>query len=260
MRVIALIFLLANTMVRAATPSDVRFTQRLGNALPLQTVFADETGRQQELKYWFRGRPVFLWFGYSRCPQLCGVVADGMVTTLRSLRPSVGKDFDVIRIGIDPTETTRDAAIDRGVVIGHYGRSGAAGGWHYLVGSERAIATVTAAAGFGFRADQATREYAHPSGFVIVTPDGRISSYFLGVDFSADDVAAAFERARGGGIGQKVFDLLLLCFRGDAIGGKYGVVIWRVLWAGVLLTVASLGLGIGRMLWTEFRTRKAVRT
>lgn len=254
-----LVALLLAVAAHGAAPPDVRFTQHLGVALPLNTVLLDESGRRAKLTEWIHGRPAVLWFGYARCPQLCGVIEDGMVTTLRQMRPSVGRDFDVIRVGIDPGETVAEAAAAREVVVGHYGRPRAREGWHYLVGNADAIAAVTDAAGFGFRADPERREYAHPSGFVIVTPEGRISAYFFGVDYSADDLAAALDRAKGEGIGARAFDLVLLCFRGDEIGGKYGPLVWRLLWVGVLLTILTLGTGIGAMLWREFHPARKVQ-
>jgi protein SCO1/2 len=234
----------------------VRFTQRLGSSLPLDVVLVDSLGRRAPLREWFRGQPVLLWFGYAHGPQLCGVIADGMVTSLRRLRPTVGRDFDVIRVSIDPEETTMEAEGDRASVIGQYGRTGAGAGWHYLTGDARSIGAVASAAGFGYRKDSRNRQFAHPSGFLVVTPSGRVSAYFLGVDFSADEIAKALEGARTEGIGARVYDLVLVCFRGDAIGGRYGVLIWRALWVAVLLTVTLLGGGIGRMLWREFRGRK----
>jgi protein SCO1/2 len=232
----------------------VNFEQRIGETLPLEVKFADTAGRLHALGDYFHGKPVVLYFGYARCPQLCGVVADGTVAALRQLRPEVGRDFAVVSISIDPTETVTENAHRLSDAVHRYGRPGdAANGWHYLTGSEEAIRAVTAAAGFRYTFDARSRQYAHPSGFFIATPDGRISAYFLGVVFSASDVAQALGRAGEGGASSPVVQLLLLCFRGDGITGRYGPLIWRALIVAVVLTVLGVGGGIGWMLREERR-------
>ena len=231
----------------------VRFEQRIGKRLPLELALRGTDGTARPLAAYFRERPVVLYFGYTRCPQLCSVVSDATVDVLRHLEPGVGREFDVINVSIDPAETVADAQTAESSAVRLYGRSGAAEGWHYLIGSEPAIRALTDAAGFHFRYDPVSRQYAHASGFLIATPDGTISRYFLGVDFAASDVAAALRRAAAGKTGESVYDLVLLCFRGEGIGGRYGELIWRVLGASVALTVLGLGGGVGWMLWQERR-------
>jgi protein SCO1/2 len=231
----------------------VRFEQRIGEKLPLGTLFTDTQGGRHPLGDYFHGRPVVLYFGYARCPQLCSVVADGTNAALRALAPKVGFDYDVVTVSVDPTESAADARATEKLAIRQYGRNGAEAGWHYLTGTEASIRRVAEAAGFHFRYDPTTRQYAHASGFLIVTPAGVVSRYFLGVDFVASDVAAALHRAAEGKTGDSVYDLLLLCFRGDAIGGRYGALIWRVLEVSVALTVIALFGGVGWMLYQERR-------
>jgi protein SCO1/2 len=254
-RFLSFIFCVIAAVDGAAAVPGVSFEQRVGETLPLDAVFRDTEGHAHRLGDWFRDRPVVLWFGYASCPQLCSVVANGMIAALRPLEASVGQDFDVVMISIDPTETATVAAASRVEALGQYGRSPAAAGWHYLTGSAAAIHATAEAAGFHFVYDERSKQYAHPSGFLVLTPQGRISEYFAGVDFSPKEVTAAITRAGAGGIGQKVADLLLLCFRGDGITGRYGLIIWRMLGAAVALTVIALGAGIGRMLWLEHKTR-----
>jgi protein SCO1/2 len=244
-------WLAARAITCAAAVPGVSFEQRLGETVPMKSVFRATDGKAHALGDFFHSRPVVLWFGYARCPQLCSVVSDGMVSVLRPLQPSAGVDFDVVMISIDPTETPAEASASRAEALGHYGRAPAAPGWSYLVGSAAAIRTTTEAAGFHFVYDERSQQYAHPSGFLVLTAEGRISAYFLGVDFAPKDVAAAIARAGAGGVGHKIADLLLTCFRGDGVSGRYGRVIWRVLGAAVALTVIALAVGIGRMLWVE---------
>lgn len=241
---------------QAAEPA-VSFEQRIGAELPLTVSLRDTDGNVRPLGTWFReGRPVVLWLGYAGCAQLCSVTSNGMVSALRQLQPSAGKDYDVVMLSIDPEETAAVARANRAEALGQYGREPAAAGWHYLTGDRAAIAEVAQAAGFHFRYDERLRQYVHPTGFLVATPDGHVSAYFLGVDFAPAGIAEALAKARKNGLGEKVADFALACFRGDGIGGRYGRVIWAGLACGVATTVLALGFGVGRMLWRERRDRR----
>lgn len=252
-------FLFAVAVLQAApaSPLDaVRFEQRIGNRLPLETQVVDPDGVERPLGAYFRDRPVVLYFGYAACPQLCSLVADGTVAALRQIAPAVGQSVDVVAVSIDPGET---AAAARGRVteaIHRYGDPASVAGWHYLRGSEAAVRAITDAAGFHFIHDSRSNQYGHPSGFVVVTPAGVISRYFLGVDFDATDTARAIHRAAEGKTGEPVLDLLLRCFRGDGSVGPYGVLIRRVLATGVIGTVLILAGSIGWMLRAEWKAAR----
>lgn len=237
----------------------VRFDQHLGEILPLTTVFRDSAGQSHALGDYFHGKPVVLYFGYARCPQLCSIVADGTVAALRQIRPEVGRDFEVVSLSIDPTETDAENKGRQTDAVHRYGHPGAATGWHFLTGSETAIRAVANAAGFYYTYDGRSKQFAHASGFIVVTAKGAMSRYFLGVDFPPVEVAQAIKQAGDGGIGQAVYDLLLLCFRGDGISGRYGTLIWRVLTVAVVATILALGGGIGWMLREERRTARRIR-
>jgi protein SCO1/2 len=185
------------------------------------------------------------------------VVVSGVTDALRQIEPGVGREFDFVYVSIDPLDTWQDAAKFRAQEASRYGRGPTFSGWHYFVGPKASITAITQAAGFHFTEDLKNRQYAHPSGFVVLTPSGAISRYFLGVDFSSKDVAEAIRRASMGKTGESVYNLLLVCFRGDQISGRYGVIIWRSLQIAVSLTVFGLAFGIGWMLRQE---RRASRT
>ena len=198
-----------------------------------------------------RKRPVLLLFGYYNCPQLCSVLERSTVDTLRDLKPTVGRDFDVIYLSIDPADSPAEARRRRDEAVQIYGRPGSVAGWHYLTGRPEAVRAVADAAGFGYRYDLRSHWYMHPSGFVVVTPAGRVSRYFLGIDFPAEAAAAALRRAAAGRTGEPVFNLILECFRGDGFAGRYGPLIWRILEGAVGLTVVAVFGGIGWLLWRE---------
>jgi protein SCO1/2 len=250
------------TLTRAADApfgGSVRFDQRIGETLPLGSEFVDTTGARHSLRDLFRGRPVVLYFGYARCPQLCAVVGDGTVAALRQVRAEVGRELDVISISLDPEETLAAARSREVDAVHRYGTPRAAAGWHVLRGDEATIRAVADAVGFRYVYDARSRQYAHPSGFVVVRPDGVIARYFLGVDFPAREVAQAIDDAANLRNGPRALELLLLCFRGDGAGGRYTAMVARLLAVAVVLTVLTLGIGIGWMLRQERRALQRER-
>jgi protein SCO1 len=234
----------------------VAFEQRIGGQLPLDTRLRDENRREVQLADFFHHEPVVVIFGYSRCPQLCAVVSNGTVGALRDLSATAGRDYRVVYVSIDPTDTPRDLAAMKRRDVGRYGRTGAEEGWHYLAGDESAIRRLTAAAGFHYTFDAHTKLYAHPSGFLVATPDGRIARYFLGVDFDPKEIASALERASAGKTGEPTFNLLLVCARGLGITGRYGQIIWMALSVAVVTTALGVFGGIGWMLRAERRAKQ----
>ena len=252
---ILLLFLLPLLAPAAAAQTPPAFEQRLGSRLPQAARLADESGRQVPLGAYFGRRPVILIFGYYKCPQLCSVLERNVIDQLRELGPSVGRDFDVIYLSFDPTDGPAEARIERNSAARSYGRGASAAGWHYLTGTEAEVQPVAAAAGFPYRYDAPSRQYAHPTGFLVLTPTGVISRYFIGLDFPSADIAAAIRRAAKGRIGEPVFNLVLDCFRGSGIASPNGRRAWRALEWGVALTVIGLFGSIGWMLREEHRER-----
>lgn len=231
----------------------VGFEQKIGSQLPMDVRLTGTDGIERPLGDFFHDKPVVLTFAYARCPQLCSVVADATVAALREIKATAGRDFDVISITMDPAETVSEAVDRMDTAVRRYGRTGALEGWEALTGNEGAIRRVATASGFHYAYDPASRQYAHPSGFIVLTPAGKVSRYFIGIDYAPSEVAAALRRAGEGATGEPVYNLLLRCFRGGGIAGRYGPLIWRILEVAVSLTVAALVGGVGWMLWEEKR-------
>jgi protein SCO1/2 len=242
----------AETWTAPAAPG-VGFEQRVGATLPLEVPLRDEAGATVRLGDYFQQKPVVLVFGYTRCPQLCSIVASGAVAALRDVRASAGRDYMFLYVSIDPTDSARDLTALRRRDLERYGRTGAENGWHAVAGETDAVRRLTDAAGFHFTYDARSKLYAHAAGFAVATPDGRIARYFLGVDFAGADVATALERAGDGKIGAPVYNLLLVCAHGLGITGRYGAIIWGALMAAVLATVIVVFGGIAWMLRAERR-------
>jgi protein SCO1 len=214
--------------------------QKLNNQLPLDLTFRDETGRPVQLKNYLGKKPAVLALVYYRCPMLCTMTLNGMSAAFKPLKLEMGKDFDVITVSFDPRETPELAAAKKRVYAREYGRSGAQTGWHFLTGDEQSIKTLAESCGFNFFYDPKTDQFGHASAIMLLTPDGRISRYFYGLEYSPNDLRLGLIEASGGKIGSKTDQLLLLCYQYDPTTGRYGLAIMRAVRIGGILTFTAL--------------------
>lgn len=231
----------------------VSFDQQLGAQLPLDLTFTDETGKSVQLRQYFGDKPVILSLAYYDCPMLCTLVLNGLVRTLRALSFSAGNEFTVLTVSFDPREKPPLAAQKKQTYLESYRREGAEAGWHFLTGNADAIQKLTSTVGFHYTYDQQAQQFAHASGIMIVTPQGKISHYFYGIEYAPRDVRLGLVEASAGKIGAFVDQVLLLCFHYDPAAGKYGVVILRFVQGAGLLTMMLLGLYVFTMLRRERR-------
>jgi protein SCO1/2 len=233
---------------------EVAFDQKLNQPLPLELSFRDESGKTVKLADYFKQKPVILNFIYYKCRDLCPLLLDGIVRSLRAMSFDVGNQFDVLTVSFDPDDTPGLAAVKKADLMEKYSRPGAAAGWHFLTGDNASIQTLTQAVGFRYTYDRRTGEFGHATGMVLVTPDGRTSRYFYGIDFSPRDVRLGLIEAAARKIGSPIDQLLLFCYHYDATTGKYTLLVGRVMRAAAVLTVLVLGGFIALML---LRERKA---
>ena len=225
---------------RPAILRDVAFDQHLGAEVPLDVAFRDETGASVTLRDYLGDKPVLLVPAYYECPMLCTIVLNGVVSALRALPFDVGKEFRVVTFSFNPRETSELAAAKKATYLEDYRRPGAAAGWHFLTGDEPSIAALTQAIGFRYAWDEASKQYAHASGIVVLTPAGRISHYFFGVEFPPRDLRLALVEASGEHIGSLVDQLLLFCFHYDPATGRYSRLALNAVRVGGVLTLAVL--------------------
>jgi protein SCO1/2 len=237
-------------------PARADLEQKLGVALPLHLTFTDETGKTVPLSTYFQRRPVILQLGYNHCWLMCDVVTGALVRSLQDLRLTPGTDFDVVFVSIDPRETWQLSAQKKARFIRSYGRSPAGAGWHFLTGSQANIQALADTVGFHFFYDPPSGQFAHPSGIMVVTPQGRISKYFYGVEFDPTQLRLALLQAGGETIGSRVDALLLLCYHWNPLSGKYGWLIALLLKTGCFATVGLLGGYIIQQLRREARERR----
>jgi protein SCO1 len=222
----------------------VGFEPQLNAAMPLDLPFRDETGRDVQLREYFTQKPVLLAFVYYGCPMLCDQLEQGVVGTLRMLSFNPGRDYEVVFVSFDPSETPEMATQKKNLAMSHFRRPETASGWHFLTGSQESIAAITKAANFRFTYDAKNHVFAHASGFMLLTPDGRISRYFYGVEFPSRDVRLGLVDASAGKIGTPVDHALLFCFRYDPTTGRYSASILKIMRLGAILTVLALVFGI----------------
>ena len=245
----------------SALPAPLReigFDQNLDRLLPLDIPFTDEQGRTVRVGDYFGGRPVVLAFVYYDCPLLCMQVLNALASALDVLSLQPGKDFDVVTISFDPREKPPLAAAKKAAALQRYQRPGAAAAWHFLTGEQSAIERATRAAGFRYVWDERLKQFAHPTGIIVPTPEGHVARYLFGIEYGPRDLRFAIVDASAGRIGSPIDSFLLYCYHYDPMTGRYGLVIMRAIRLAGAATVLALGTFIVVMVRRERRDRGAV--
>jgi protein SCO1 len=238
----------------------VGIDQRLNAQVPLDLVFRDESGQPVQLKQYFGQKPVILSLVYYDCPMLCTQVLNGLTGSLKALKFDVGREFEVVTVSFDPRETAELAGRKKAGYMARYGREGAAAGWHFLTGDEASIMALTEAVGFRFAWDDEIKQFAHASGIMILTPEGKISRYFYGIEYAPRDMKLGLVEASNNKIGSPVDQILLYCYHYDPQTGKYGLVIMNAIRVLGFATFFGLALLIFIMKRREAgRQRAALR-
>jgi protein SCO1/2 len=244
--VLLVVALPASAQRQEPLPKDlegVGITAHLGAKLPLDLEFTDENGAPVRLGQYFSGdRPVILTLGYYRCPMLCTLVLNSLVDGLRDLPWTPGREFEVVTVSIDPTETPTLARLKKQNYLEEYARPGAAGGWHFLTGREENIRKLADAVGFGYRYVPERGQYAHAAAIFVVTPDGRLAKVLYGVVYQPKTVRLALTEAGEGKVGTTADQLLLYCFHYDAQEGRYVLAATNIMRFGGATTALVVGL------------------
>jgi protein SCO1 len=238
---------------------EVGFDQRLSERVPLDITLRDEDGRAVRLGDFFGRRPVVLTLVYYECPMLCTQVLNSLVGALMVLTLEPGKDFELVTVSFDPRETPALAAQKKATYLERYKRPGAERAWHFLTGDEPSIKRLTAAVGFRYVYDNDIRQFAHPSGITVLTPDGRLSHYLYGIEYGPRDLRFALVDASAGKIGTPIDKLLLYCYHYNPATGRYGFVVMTIVRAAGIATVLSIVTFIIVMRRREIRNLAAAR-
>jgi protein SCO1/2 len=232
----------------------VSIEQRLDRPLPLDLEFRDEGGRAVRLREYFGKRPVVLVLAYYDCPMLCTQVLNGLTAAMRVLSFDAGREYEVVTVSFDPRDDPRDARAKKEPYVARYGRPGAEAGWHFLTGEPKAIAGLTEAVGFRYAWDERIEQYAHASAIYVVTPDGRLSRYFYGIEYAPRNLRLALVEASRGKIGTPVDQLLLYCYHYDPATGRYGAIVMNMVRVGAVGVVFVLATFL-ILMWRRERRR-----
>jgi len=236
----------------AAMPPElerVGVTEHLDGQLPLDTIFRDHAGTPIKLGALFDGRrPVVLQFAYFTCPVVCGMITNNLAAGLKGVPWTIGKEFDVVTISIDPNESLERASAKRKSILTEYGRS--TGGWHFLTGSQASIDAVTKAVGYDYQYDERQQQWGHASVVFVIKPSGRIARYLYGLEFASPDLRLSLLEASEGRHISTVEQLILYCYHYDPQGGKYVLIAQRVMQVGggAVATILFSFLGL---FWTK---------
>jgi len=227
--------------VRPPYLTNVGIEQRLDGQIPPDLAFVDDAGRAVKLGDYFGQKPLILNLVYYNCPMLCGEELAGLSSAMKVVKFDIGKEFEILTVSFNPKETPTLAAAKKQEYVKRYGRPNAAAGWHFLTGPAESINTLTKAVGFQYQYDESKNQYAHATAIMVLTPQGRISRYFYGVDFPPKDLRMGLVEASQGKIGNAVDQVLLYCYHYDPAAGRYGAVVSNILKIGGVVTLVLLG-------------------
>jgi protein SCO1/2 len=230
----------ANT--RPPRLENVGIEQHLDAQVSPALIFRDDTGKTVKLGDYFGHKPLILNLVYYNCTMLCGEALAGLSSAMRLVKFDVGNEFDVITVSFDPRETPEMAAAKKKDYVGRYGRANAAAGWHFLTGQPDSINALTKAVGFQYQYDAKSNQYAHATAIMVLTPQGRISRYFYGVDFPPKDLRMGLVEASQGRIGNAVDAVLLYCYHYNPETGKYGALVANILRLAAAATILIMGI------------------
>ena len=239
--------------LRPPVLKDVGIDQLLNNQVPLDLTFQDETGKTVRLADYFGDKPVVLSLVYYDCPQLCTQVLTGLLGALKTLPMTPGKDFIALTVSFDPKEKSDLAAGKKKEYIERLGKPEAAAGWHFLTGEDSQIQALTRSVGFRYVWDPVTSQYAHASGIMVLTPGGKVSRYFYGIEYAPRDLRFGLLDASSGKIGSLADQIILYCYQYDPTRGTYSLVLMRVLRIFALMTLVSI---VGLILFLRHQSKK----
>jgi protein SCO1/2 len=238
--------------------SRIGITAEFGKQVPLSTTFIDSTGQPIQLGKCLRGRPTIIHLVYYQCPMLCKLTTDGLLSTLSTISLKMGQDFSVVTVSFDPRDGPENSARAKLLAGERCGQDRVDQGWKFLTGDESSISTVTNAVGFHYTFDETTHQFAHPAGIFVLTPEGKVSRYLSGTDYSPRDLRMALIEASNGKIGNAIDHALMLCYMYDPTVGKYGLAVVSIMRIAGLATVGGLAVAIITMIRRDRRRQSSL--
>lgn len=238
----------------------VDVTEHLDAPIPASAHFLDQDGKPVTIGDYFGKKPIVLILAYHRCPVLCSLIQHAAATSFKQLADEggwvVGKQYDVVVLSIDPTDTPEVAKKKRDEIVAAYGRPESVTGFHYIVGEKAEIDRVANAVGFGYQFDERQNQYAHPAVIMLVKPGGEMARYLYGLAFEARDLKFGLLEASEGKSISTVDRVILYCYHYDPQAGKYVIVATRVMQIGAGLAAFAMFLFLAAMWRLEKRRSK----
>lgn len=231
----------------------VKIEHKLDSPVPLDLTFRDEQGITIPLGEYFHGQPVILVLAYYRCPMLCNQVLNGVVDGLQGISFDAGKEFQVVVVSFDAREQPALAAAKKAAYVEHYGRPDSENGWHFLTGDQPSIDRLTQAVGFPYMYDPVRDQFAHDSGIMILTPEGRVSRYLYGIDYPSRDLRLSLVEASARQIASPIDHVMLICFHYDPASGRYSASVLALVRLAGAITLLILGTFLFRA-WRHERS------
>jgi protein SCO1/2 len=225
----------------------VGIDQRMDQQVPGDLVFRDETGKAVRLGDYFGKRPILLSLVYYNCPFMCTEVLNGELRAMQGIPLILGKDYEAVTVSFDPKDGPGDGTLKHRIYTGLYGHPASAGAWHFLTGNQDSIRALTEAVGFHYAYDAPSGQFAHATGIMILTPEGRVSRYYYGLQYPTRDVRLGLVEASNGKIGSPTDAALLFCYHYDPLTGKYGLIVSNVIRMAGLVTTLVLAIFLGLM-------------
>jgi protein SCO1/2 len=236
---------------------NVGIEQRLNQQVPLDLSFHDESGKLVHLRdYFHSGRPVVLSLVYYRCQILCSQVLSSLAGALRYVKFDAGRDFEVLTVSFDPGETSAMAAEAKAKYLPIYGHAGAANGWHFLTGDAQPIHALSEAVGFHYYSYKGTDQFAHATGIMLLTPDGRVSQYYYGAKYFPSDLRLGLIQSSQNRIGTIADQIVLYCYHYDPRIGRYGAIVTRIIQLSGGFTLLIFGSILCFLFLTDPNRRK----
>ncbi len=243
----------------SAELSRVDIVEKIGDTIPENLRFVDDHGDTVQLGKYFSGqRPVVLILGYYECPMLCNLVFNGMVDGVNQLDWNPGKQFQIVTVSINPKEKYELAAAKKANYLKSINRPIDESGWAFLVGDSTQSRALADAIGFKYFYDSAQGQYAHPAGAYVLTPDGRISRYLYGIQFSKTDLKLSLLEASNGHLGTPMERLILYCYHYDPDTRGYTVAANNLMKLGGVASVLALGIFVSLLWFGERKRRRAL--
>lgn len=240
---------------------EVKLRQKMNSQAPLDADFRDEQGQTVTLGDCMAGKTTILVLAYFRCPKLCTQVLNDLAKGLGGVRPwTIGEEFNVVTVSFDDRETPEMAAAKKKSYSEGYALPGMDKGWHFLTGRQQSILRLSSAVGFEFRYDPKNDLFAHPACVMILTPEGKVARYFLGLQTQtfSRDLRLGLVEASEHKISTPVDSVLLYCYRYDPETGKYTMTALNLVRAGGVVTVLLLGSALFVMWRREWRKNRPV--